>query len=82
MDLSQVATGDYWFGEEAKLLGLVDELKTSDDYLLSFEKDTPIFELSYEMKKTLSDKISGMVGQMSSQILNRLWSRLENQKFL
>jgi serine protease SohB len=82
VDLAIVATGDYWFGEEAKQLGLVDELKTSDDYLLSFEKDTPIFELNYEVKQTLSDRLSGMVGQAASKTLFQIWQRLENQKFL
>lgn len=82
IDLSKVATGDYWFGEEAKLLGLVDELKTSDDYLLSFEKDTPIFELSYQVKQTLSDRLSGVVGKIVSRSWNEVLQRAENQKFL
>ena len=82
VDLARVATGDYWFGEEAKALGLVDELKTSDDYLLSFENDTAIFELTYQVKHSLSEKLSGMVGQILSQSFDRLWQRLENQKFL
>ena len=82
VDLNRVANGDYWFGEEAKLLGLVDELKTSDDYLLSFEKDTPIFELKYEVKESLSDRLAGVMGQALSHGFARFFSRLENQKFL
>jgi serine protease SohB len=82
VDLAKVATGDYWLGEEAKLLGLVDELKTSDDYLLSFEKDTPIFELNFQVKQSLSDRLSGMVGKILSRSLMQIWNRLENQKFL
>ncbi len=82
VDLHKVANGDYWFGEEAKLLGLVDELKTSDDYLLSFEKDTPIFEISYEVKETLSDKLSGVLGKAFTLSLNKVLSRLEQSRFL
>jgi serine protease SohB len=82
LNLLKVATGDYWFGEEAQTLGLVDELKTSDDYLLGFDKEIPIFELKYHVKETLSDKISGMLGQALTKSLMRLWQRLETQKFL
>ena len=82
IDLAKVATGDYWFGEEAKLLGLVDELKTSDDYLLSFEKDTSIFELKYEIKESLSDRLSGVLGKAVSRAMTQILTRLENQKFL
>lgn len=82
LDLSKVATGEYWFGEEAKGLGLIDELQTSDDYLLSFGKDTPIFELTYEKKKTLSDRLSDLMGKALVRSFDRIWSRLEQQKFL
>lgn len=82
VDLSKVATGDYWFGEEAQHLGLVDDLKTSDDYLLSFEKNVPIFELNYEVKQTLPERLSGMVGRAVSHSLFQIWSRWEKQKFL
>jgi serine protease SohB len=82
VDLAKVATGDYWFGEEAKLLGLVDELKTSDDYLLSFEKDTPIFELSYEVKESLSDRLAGVLGKAAGKSFTQILSRLEKQRFL
>lgn len=81
LDLSKVASGDYWFGEEAKSLGLVDELKTSDDYLLSFDKEIPIFELKYHVKETLSDKLSGLMGKALTGSVLQIWRRLETQKF-
>ena len=35
LDISQVATGETWFGYDALEMGLVDEIATSDDLLLS-----------------------------------------------
>ena len=35
MNIDKVATGEYWPGIKAKTLGLVDEITTSDDYILS-----------------------------------------------
>lgn len=82
LDLLKVATGDYWFGEEAKNMGLVDELKTSDDYLLSFPKGTPIFELNYEIKEKWQDKLGHIFGKAAEKTLLQLFSILEKQKFL
>ena len=80
VEVSKVATGEYWFGEEALKLGLVDHLQTSDAYLLSFDKDTSIFELKYEVKESLSDKISGMVGKILAGSLDQVLARLENRR--
>src|SRR6185503_5062800 len=43
--IDEVATGDHWFGTRAQELKLVDELKTSDDYLLERSKDRELYEL-------------------------------------
>jgi len=34
VDIQKVANGDVWFGQRAKDVNLVDELKTSDEYVL------------------------------------------------
>ena len=35
LDLEKVATGEHWYGEDALTLNLVDELQTSDSYILA-----------------------------------------------
>ncbi|MEM0912626.1 MAG: protease SohB, partial [Pseudomonadota bacterium] len=35
LELDKVATGEYWLGKQALGLGLVDELTTSDDFMMS-----------------------------------------------
>jgi serine protease SohB len=57
VDIDAVATGDYWPAKRALELNLVDELITSDDYLLSKRFDTDIFMVNYLVKKNLSEKI-------------------------
>ena len=34
LNVEQVATGEHWYGEDARALNLVDKLQTSDEYLL------------------------------------------------
>jgi serine protease SohB len=58
VDIEQVATGEHWYGSQALNLKLVDTISTSDDYLLNYANVADIYELSYTMKKSLSEKIS------------------------
>jgi serine protease SohB len=47
VDLAAVATGEYWYGAQALNLNLVDELATSDEYLLSARHRADLYEVSY-----------------------------------
>ena len=57
IDLDKVATGEYWYASQALKLNMVDDLMTSDDYLLSASKRANIFKLSMTPKKTLGERI-------------------------
>ena len=43
-----------------KKLGLVDELRTSDDYLLAASDSADIYEVTYTAKQTVMEKLSSM----------------------
>ncbi len=47
LELERVATGEVWLGEEALTLGLVDEIGTSDDFLLARRDSHTLLALSY-----------------------------------
>ena len=57
VDIVKVSTGESWPGTRALQNNLVDELKTSDDYLLENSQHADIFEISYTTKKSLLEKI-------------------------
>jgi len=57
LDIQKVSTGEIWLGSQALELQLVDALTTSDDYLLSLYNHANLFEVSYHMKKSFSEKI-------------------------
>lgn len=61
LELDKVATGEYWLGTRAHQLGLVDELKTSDDYLMAASKEAEIIHLQMSKKPSLMEKIGGVV---------------------
>ncbi|MCZ6803452.1 MAG: protease SohB [Proteobacteria bacterium] len=57
VDIDKIATGEHWYGKRAIDLNLVDELITSDDYLSSAATDADIFEVTYERKKPVTEKL-------------------------
>jgi len=57
VDIEKVATGEYWQAKRALALNLIDELCTSDQYLMQARKDVDIFHVSYHIRKTLPEKI-------------------------
>lgn len=60
VNIEKVSTGEYWLGQQAMSLNLVDEIRTSDDYLLQQSHESEIFELSFEVKKSLISRFSGI----------------------
>jgi len=61
IDINKIATGEHWLGQQALALNLVDEIKTSDDYLLERSKEATLYEICYETKKPLLERIGAGV---------------------
>lgn len=57
IDINQVATGEHWLAKQALDLKLVDELMTSDDYLLKLSEQANLYEIIYHTKKSLGEKL-------------------------
>lgn len=72
LDINQVATGEHWLGEHALQLKLVDELMTSDTYLLNRSKQATLIEIDYAMKKPLLAKLT----QASANVITEIYDRL------
>jgi len=62
LDLERVATGEYWHGSQALELGLVDELKTSDDYLMDAREAADILLVAYEAPKRPLERLLSLLG--------------------
>ena len=75
LDLDKVATGEHWFGTQAHELGLVDELRTSDDLVVEACKDKTVLAIHYVQKKKLSDKLAGVAGKSADNVLMKLIER-------
>ena len=58
LDIGSVATGEHWFGIQALERKLVDELRTSDDYLLTRADKAELYSLHYRRQRKLTDRLS------------------------
>jgi serine protease SohB len=68
LNIEALATGEHWYGTKALELKLIDEILTSDDYLLEKSKDWDIFQVNYVIYQAwidkLSDKVHGATGRL------------------
>lgn len=75
LDVDSVATGEHWFGTKAKELGLVDDIKTSDDLIVEACKERTVLAIQYVQKKKLTDKLAGVAGEAAENVFMRLLSK-------
>ncbi len=74
--IDEVATGEHWLGTQALTLKLVDELSTSDDYLLkAYDEKTELFDVCYHKKTSLVDRLSHKARVTAENLLIKPISR-------
>lgn len=79
--IDEVATGEVWLGQAALGKQLVDELKTSDEYLAERARDAELFQLRYLEKKSMQERIGLATGSVLDGVLLRWWNRLAQPRF-
>jgi serine protease SohB len=57
LDMDKIGTGEAWLGSQARELGLVDELATSDDIIRAACARGRVLHVSYQRKLTLSERM-------------------------
>lgn len=69
LDIEKVSTGEHWLAAQALDFKLVDELSTSDDYLLDKSKNSDVFEVRFVTKKSFVEKLSASVNTLKTNLL-------------
>lgn len=82
VDIDTVATGEIWFGSQAKEQQLIDELITSDDYIISQVETADIYKIAYTIKKSLPERLGINVQLGIEKAVSRLFSQLNNTRFM
>jgi serine protease SohB len=79
VDIEAVATGDIWYGVQAIDHKLIDEVGTSDDYLVAACDNADVYTVRYEFKKTLQEKLGFAVQVGFERAVTRVLTSLQNQ---
>jgi|GEM_PF-10475 len=72
LDLERVATGEHWLARRGLELGLVDQLRTSDDYLVGRAGEANLYQVSFERARSLRERL----GSLAARALDRSLSSL------
>jgi serine protease SohB len=81
LQIDEVATGEIWLGMAALDKQLVDELKTSDEYLSERAKTAEVFHLHYVERKSLQERVGLAATGSVDRLVTGWWSRLTQQRF-
>jgi serine protease SohB len=76
LDVAKVATGEYWLGKRALELGLIDQLSTSDDYLMGRAASANVFQVKFTPERTWRRRLTGVAGELVERVVMRLLTRL------
>jgi serine protease SohB len=59
VDVERVATGEHWYGLRALELKLVDEIRTSDDFLLEAARERDLYKLTFRRRRRFAERLFG-----------------------
>lgn len=79
VDIEAVATGDIWYGQQALDQKLIDEVGTSDDYLVAACERADVYAVRYEYRKTLQEKLGFAIQAGFEKAATRALTVVQNQ---
>ena len=82
VDTKVVATGEVWQGDKAIEVGLIDELGTSDDYLVGLSKKLKLYEIEYVEKKNLSERFAFSAQLLLEKSILKIYDIVNRDRFI
>lgn len=81
VDIDKISTGKVWLGTHALSMSLVDELQTSDEYLVARAVEADIYLVKFVYHKSLTEKVGLAAENRADSLLLRWWERLRGNRF-
>lgn len=82
LDIAKVATGEHWYAVRAKDMLLVDEIVTSDEYLVNAAKDADVFHVHWQYRRTMAERMGFAAEAAVDRVLVRWWGRLSQRQMM
>lgn len=73
--IEEVSTGEVWLGQAAFAKQLVDQVMTSDEYLVAKSTIAEIVQLHYTQPKSLPERLGLSMGVAAERTVQQLWTR-------
>ena len=70
VEIEEVATGEAWYGKRALERNLVDELKTSDEYIVDRCSDASVFHVKFVEDRNRMDKLMDRFTSLAAKLKN------------
>ncbi|MGI9305542.1 MAG: protease SohB [Gammaproteobacteria bacterium] len=80
LDIARISTGEHWYGKRALELQLVDEISTSDDYLLERSEERDVYTLEYAATRRISERLAAAVHAVSDKLYFGWWKRANDRR--
>jgi serine protease SohB len=76
LDIEKIATGETWYGSQALEMAMVDDVQTSDEYLVTRIQEADVYEVAYVHKKKLYERLGIAAEESADRLLLKWWTRL------
>lgn len=80
LNISNVATGEYWYGTQAIALGLADDISTSDEYIFKYFDIADVYKVEYRGHKRLMERLSSAVSISLEKAFVKIWTELDRRR--
>ena len=81
LDVAKVSTGEVWYGRKAIDVGLIDKLQTSDAFVQERLADQDVYEVKFEVKKSVMEKFGFSAQHAMETALTRSLDRLMKMRY-
>jgi len=81
VDIDKIATGETWVGKQSLELNIVDALGTSDECILNLCEEADVFEVEFEIKKSIQDKLGAVLENSIGRVITQWIERSSPNKF-
>ena len=75
LDLERVATGEHWLARRGLELGLVDQLRTSDEYLVDRALEANLYQVTFQRVRSLRERLGSAAAEAVDRSLSSLLAR-------
>ncbi|MDT8428582.1 MAG: protease SohB [Pseudomonadales bacterium] len=81
LDIDAISTGETWVGLQALSRNMIDTISTSDDCILQACAEADVYEVRYEYRKSLTDRLGFAVETSLGRALKSIGTSLRNTRF-